>query len=150
MFGLYLLDIDKKVEEENRITEKKYEDLVEYSPLLKPETLMNGSQNLVFNSVAVSSDDQTVFLTVSSTTFPLSDCLWEVSASPSGRVIQYNLVTQETKVLVSHISFANGIELDPSEEFLLFCESGRARLHKYYLKGEPYSKQQSMFEIIPH
>ena len=139
MFGLYLLDIDKKVEEENRITEKKYEDLVEYSPLLKPETLMNGSQNLVFNSVAVSSDDQTVFLTVSSTTFPLSDCLWEVSASPSGRVIQYNLVTQETKVLVSHISFANGIELDPSEEFLLFSETGRARLHKYYLKGEPYS-----------
>ena len=139
MFGLYLLDIDKKVEEENRITEKKYEDLVEYSPLLKPETLMNGSQNLVFNSVAVSSDDQTVFLTVSSTTFPLSDCLWEVSASPSGRVIQYNLVTQETKVLVSHISFANGIELDPSEDFLLFSESGRARLHKYYLKGEPCS-----------
>ena len=140
MFGLYLVDIDKKVEEENRITEKKYEDLVEYTPLLSPNDLINGSQNLVFNSVAVSGDDQTVYLTVSSTTFPLSDCLWEVSARPSGRVLQYNLVTRETKVLVSHISFPNGIELDPSEEFFLFCESGRARLHKYYLKGKLVSK----------
>ena len=130
------MDIDKKVEEGNRITEKKYEDLVEYTPLLRPDTLINGSQNIVFNSLAVSEDDQTVYLTVSSTNFPLSDCLWEVSASPSGRVIQYNMVTQETKVLVSHISFANGIELDPAEEFLLFCESGRAKLHKYYLKGK--------------
>ena len=149
MFGLYLIDIDKKMEEENRITEKKYEDLVDYTPLLSPTTLINGSQNLVFNSLAVSSDDQTVYLTVSSTNFPLSDGLWEVSATPSGRVIQYNLVTQETEVLVSQISFANGIELDPTEDFLLFCESGRAKLHKYYLKGKvEFSK--SLIVIIEH
>lgn len=149
VFGLYLVDIDKKVEEENRITEKKYEDLVEYTPLLSPDTLMNGSQNFVFNSLAVSQDDQTVYLTVSSTNFPLSDCLWEVSASPSGRVIQYNMVTQETKVLVSHISFANGIELDPAEEFLLFCESGRAKLHKYYLKGEKAGTHEVLIDSLP-
>ena len=135
MFGLYLVDIDKKQEEENRITEKRHEDVVEYSALLTPDTLINGSQNLVFNSVALSRDDETVYLTVSSTNFPLSDALWEVSAEPSGRVIQFNLVSGETKVLVNHISFANGLELDPSEDFLIFCESGRARLHKYHLKG---------------
>ena len=149
MFGLYLIDIDKKMEEENRITEKKYEDLVDYTPLLSPATLINGSQNLVFNSLAVSSDDQTVYLTVSSTNFPLSDGLWEVSATPSGRVIQYNLVTQETEVLVSQISFANGIELDPTEDFLLFCESGRAKLHKYYLKGK-VEFRESLNVIIEH
>ena len=33
-------------------------------------------------------------------------------------------------VLVEEINFANGVELDPSEEFLLFCETGLARVHK--------------------
>ena len=33
-------------------------------------------------------------------------------------------------VLVEEINFANGVELDPSENFLLFCETGLARVHK--------------------
>ena len=58
MYGLYLIDIDKKQEEENRISEKKYEDIVDYSPLLTPDKLINGSQNFVFNSLVISSDDE--------------------------------------------------------------------------------------------
>ena len=33
-------------------------------------------------------------------------------------------------VLVEEINFANGVELDPRENFLLFCETGLARVHK--------------------
>ena len=33
-------------------------------------------------------------------------------------------------VLVEEINFANGLELDPRENFLLFCETGLARVHK--------------------
>ena len=33
-------------------------------------------------------------------------------------------------VLVEEINFANGVELDPNENFLLFCETGLARVHK--------------------
>ena len=136
VYGLYLIDIDKKQEEENRISKKKYEDQVDYTPLLTPDKVINGSENLVFNSLVLSSDDETVYLSVSSTNFPLSSGVFEISAKPSGRIVQFNLRTQEATVLVSEISFANGIELDPTEEFLIFCESGRARLHKFYLKGD--------------
>ena len=149
MYGLYLIDIDKKQEEENRISDKKYEDVVDYSPLLSPNKLINGSQNFVFNSLVISSDDETVYLTVSSTNFPLSEALWEVSARPSGRVIQFNLRSHETKVLVSEISFANGIELDPAEQFLIFCESGRARLHKYHLKGDKAGTHEVFVDSLP-
>jgi len=149
VYGLYLIDIDKKQEEENRISEKKYEDIVDYSPLLTPDKIINGSQNFVFNSLVMSSDDETVYLTVSSTNFHLSDSLWEVSSTPSGRVIQFNLRTQETKVLVSDISFANGIEMDPEEKFLIFCETGRARLHKYYLKGDKAGIHEVFLESLP-
>ena len=149
VYGLYLIDIDKKQEEENRISEKKYEDIVDYSPLLTPDKIINGSQNFVFNSLVMSSDDETVYLTVSSTNFHLSDSLWEVSSTPSGRVIQFNLRSQETKVLVSDISFANGIEMDPEEKFLIFCETGRARLHKYYLKGDKAGTHEVFLESLP-
>ncbi len=33
------------------------------------------------------------------------------------------------------LSFVNGMEMSPNGEFLLLCETGRARIHKYYLKG---------------
>ena len=36
----------------------------------------------------------------------------------------------QVMVLVEEINFANGVELDPSENFLLFCETGLARVHK--------------------
>ena len=36
----------------------------------------------------------------------------------------------QVMVLVEEINFANGVELDPRENFLLFCETGLARVHK--------------------
>ena len=72
-----------------------------------------------------------------STVFPLRDAAFELLGSPgTGRLVRYNLRTGETAVLVENLSFANGLELDPAERFLLFCESGTARLHKYHLTGE--------------
>jgi sugar lactone lactonase YvrE len=29
----------------------------------------------------------------------------------------------------------NGMELSPDGDYLLLCETGRATIHKYYLKG---------------
>ncbi len=39
------------------------------------------------------------------------------------------------QVLMDGLSFVNGMEMSPNGEFLLLCETGRARIHKYYLKG---------------
>ena len=39
-------------------------------------------------------------------------------------------ITIQVTVLVEEINFANGLELDPSENFLLFCETGMARVYK--------------------
>ena len=102
VFGLYMIDLDKRAEE-NRISESRYDTNVEYTALLTPDTLVNGSHNLVFNSLVLAADDVTVYLTVSSTNFPLQDALWEVSSAPSGRLIKYNIETKETEVLVRDI-----------------------------------------------
>ena len=46
-------------------------------------------------------------------------------------------------------SFANGIELDPSGDFLLFCESGRARLHKLHLSGPAAGTSEVFIDSLP-
>lgn len=148
VFGFYMLDLDKKVER-NRIMDLKDLDKVDYKPLLTPDILLNGSQNIVFNSLVLSQDDETVFLTVSSTRFPLRDSVFEIGSDPSGRVIKYNLRTEETEILVNDISFANGIEIDPEEEFILFCETGRAKIHKYYLKGAKTGQHEILADNLP-
>ena len=102
VFGLYLIDLDKKTDE-NRISDRKYDLNVEYTPILSPETIVNGSRNHVFNSLVLADDDKTVYISVSSTNFPLQDALWEVSSSPSGRILKYNLETGQTEVLLSGI-----------------------------------------------
>ena len=102
VYGLYMIDLDKKTEA-NRISESRYDHNVEYTALLTPDTLVNGSHNLVFNSLVLAPDDVTVYVTVSSTNFPLQDALWEVASSPSGRILKFNLETHKTEVLASGI-----------------------------------------------
>ena len=148
VFGLYMIDLDKRTEA-NRITDTKYDDSVEYTALLTPDTLVNGTQNLVFNSVVLADDDVTVYVTVSSTMFPLQDALWEAASSPSGRVLKFNIVTKQVDIIMNSLSFANGIEMSPGEEYLIVCESGRAKLHKYFLKGEKAGKSEIFLDSLP-
>ena len=51
-------------------------------------------------------------------------------------------------VLVEEINFANGVELDPSENFLLFCETGLARVHKQVLVMMVMMMMMSMMVLM--
>jgi len=148
VFGLYMLDLEKEVEE-NRIRPSQQLERVEYTQLLPPNLEVEGKIHKVYNSVVVSADEETVYLTVSSTRFVLSDGLFEMISDGSGRLVSYNLRTQKVMVLVEEINFANGVELDPSENFLLFCETGLARVHKYWLKGEKAGSSELLAENLP-
>jgi len=149
VLGLYLIDLDRPNESEGRITSFKTFDRVSYEQLLSPDTLVEGIENVVFNSVAIGSDNRTVYLTVSSTRFPLRDSMFEMVSDASGRVLQFDLETKETKVLVSSINFANGLELAQDESYLIFCETGRATIHKYYLKGEKAGTAEILTSSLP-
>ena len=58
-------------------------------------------------------------------------------------------VESDKFIIWKFFSFANGIELDPSEEFLIFCESGRARLHKFWLQGEKTGESEVFVDSLP-
>jgi sugar lactone lactonase YvrE len=148
IFGLYMVDLDRK-SEEGRITEHRQLESVGYTALLTPDMEIEGQHHLVYNSIALASDDDTVYLTVSSTRFQLSDGLFEIISDPSGRLVRYSLSTKEVTVLASGINFANGVALDPSEDFLLFCETGLLRVHKHHLKGERAGQTEVLADNLP-
>ena len=46
------------------------------------------------------------------------------------------------------LNFVNGLELSPAEDYLLVCETGRARIHKYYLNGNNNSTHTAVIIIF--
>lgn len=67
---------------------------------------------------------------------------------PSGRLMVYDPATKESKVLVEKIHFANGIVLSPDEDYLIFAECLRYRLHKYFIKG-PKAGKIHLYLFLP-
>ncbi|PWA95391.1 Six-bladed beta-propeller, TolB-like protein [Artemisia annua] len=55
---------------------------------------------------------------------------------PHGRLLSYDPSTKQTKVIVRDLYFANGVELSPEEDFVIFCETFMMRCHRYYLQGD--------------
>jgi len=72
-----------------------------------------------------------------------------VTSSPSGRLVRFHLGTRDVEVLEEGLSFANGLELGPGEEFLLFTETGRARLYKHTLKGAKAGRTEVLVDNLP-
>lgn len=46
-----------------------------------------------------------------------------LEGKPNGRLLSYNPVTKQTKVLLSHLYFANGVALSPDQSSVIFCET---------------------------
>lgn len=42
---------------------------------------------------------------------------------PDGRFLNYDPLTKQTKVIARDLYFANGVELSPNEDFVIYCES---------------------------
>ena len=54
----------------------------------------------------------------------------------TGRVLSYSPQTQDTKTLLEGLLFANGIAVDPREEYVFVCETLKARILRIKL-GDP-------------
>lgn len=65
-------------------------------------------------------------------------------ASRTGRLIEYDPKTDETKVLARNLWFSNGISIDKDEQFIIFAETFAMRLLKLYLNGP----QQGTIEVL--
>lgn len=90
-----------------------------------------------------------IYWTDSSSDFKLEDGIYTLLANPSGRLFHYSRSTKQTKVLVDELYFANGIALNPNEEFIVVAETGASRIRVYYLKGAKAGQSEVFIDRLP-
>ncbi|XP_071962815.1 adipocyte plasma membrane-associated protein-like [Antedon mediterranea] len=70
-------------------------------------------------------------------------------ADKSGRIIKHDLKTNKTVTLLEDIGWANGVQLSPEEDYLLYSEGQFARIMKLMLKGPNSGKVEVFYENLP-
>ena len=82
--------------------------------------------------------------------WPLKHVLWDfIEHKGTGRLIQYNATTGDTKVLMQGLQFANGVAVGPDDAFVLVTETGAYRIHRYWLKGEKAGTHEVFTDNLP-
>lgn len=66
-----------------------------------------------------------------------------------GRLLSFNPENNETRVLIEGLNFANGVALDPKENFILINETGSYRTLKFWLKGENAGETEVLVDNLP-
>ena len=69
--------------------------------------------------------------------------------SRTGRLLRYDPATQQTKIMMDGLFFANGVTLGPNEDYVLVNETGMGRVHRLWLKGERAGQQDIFIDELP-
>ena len=98
-----------------------------------------------------------VYFTDASTRFAAADFDSTMTASvydlmehsDNGRVIEYDPISQSSKVVLSGITFANGIAVAPDGQFFLVIETGEYRVWKHWLSGAKAGESEVIIDNLP-
>lgn len=87
------------------------------------------------DDVKVSSEGIAYF-TDASSKFALDDFEYDILENAgNGRLMSYNLATDELQVLAEGLYFANGVALAADESYVLVAETARYQIRRYWLTG---------------
>lgn len=68
---------------------------------------------------------------------------------PNGRLLEYNVASKQTRVLLSGLHFANGVAVGPEDAYVLVNETGAYRILRYWLKGEKAGTHDVFIDNLP-
>ncbi|TKR72222.1 hypothetical protein L596_019706 [Steinernema carpocapsae] len=112
-------------------------------------TLVNGVAVRFPDDLDVLNEDTIIFSDATtkwaSDDFPNE--MWELY--PSGRLIQLNLKTKETKVLAKDLGFSNGVQIFPDKKSVLVAESTAARITRVYIAGDKAGTSKVFMDNLP-
>ena len=117
-------------------------------PLVPATRLIDGTPNLITNSLTIAKKTGAIYFTSSSSWLTLSSSMPEIlRLNPSGRVMKYDPKSDSVEVLVDHVPFANGIQLSPDESFFVFASCGDTMIYKHHLEGPEAGTTQEFFQV---
>ncbi|PWA98074.1 calcium-dependent phosphotriesterase superfamily protein [Artemisia annua] len=78
-----------------------------------------------------------LYFTDASSKYELNDFAIDIfEGRPYGRLMSYDPSTKQTKVIARDLYYANGVEMSPDQDFVIFCETPMMRCMRYYVEGE--------------
>lgn len=93
--------------------------------------------------------DKNVYFT-DAAAWPLKHVLNEfVEHRGTGRLLQYNVESKETKVLMKGLLFANGVAVGPDDAYVLVNETAAYRVMRYWLKGDKAGTSEVFIDNLP-
>ncbi|XP_046364773.2 adipocyte plasma membrane-associated protein-like [Haliotis rufescens] len=110
---------------------------------------INGQKPQFLNDLDIASDG-TIYFSDSSTRWGRREnryCVME--AEETGRVMSFDPTTHAMSLLMEGLAFANGVQLSSDEDFLLVCETTKARIWRYWLKGSKAGQKEVFMENLP-
>ncbi|XP_039388107.1 adipocyte plasma membrane-associated protein isoform X1 [Mauremys reevesii] len=104
--------------------------------LLSTSEPVEGHKLSFVNDLTLTRDGRKIFFTDSSSKWQRRDYSFLVmEGTDDGRLLEYDTVTKEVKVLMVGLRFPNGVQLSPAEDFVLVAETTLARIRRYYVSG---------------
>ncbi|XP_051831789.1 adipocyte plasma membrane-associated protein isoform X2 [Antechinus flavipes] len=104
--------------------------------LLSSKIPIEGKKMSFVNDLTVTKDGRKIYFTDSSSKWQRRDYLLLVmEGTDDGRLLEYDTVTREVKVLMEGLRFPNGVQLSPAEDFVLVVETTMARIRRFYVSG---------------
>ena len=96
------------------------------------------------DDVAVASNGK-VYFSDASTRYGPGEMVYEaLEARPYGRLLEYDPITDQTRVLLDSLYFANGVAVAPDDSYVLVAETFRYRVQRLWLTG-PQAGQAEIF-----
>lgn len=94
--------------------------------------------------------DGTIYFTDASSRFPLTQLKADLlEHQPHGRFMSYDPKTNQTRVLLSDLYFANGVAVAPDQSFVLVNDTGTYTVRRYWLTGPKQGESDVFIENLP-
>jgi sugar lactone lactonase YvrE len=94
--------------------------------------------------------DKNVYFTDASSKFGYGRHMTDLlEHGANGRLLQYNVRTKETRMLMSGLHFANGVAVGPDDAYVLVNETAEYRILRYWLKGDKAGTHDVFVDNLP-
>ena len=129
--------------------EKGLLSLSEDGTLTTLTTEVDGQRMIFVDDLAIATDGR-IFFSDASQHFRYGEETMELfERRPSGRLLVYDPASQETKVLIDNLYFANGVALAPDESFVIVVETFEHRIMRYWIEGPKAGTRDVFAENLP-
>lgn len=102
------------------------------------------------DDVDVTADGSTLYFSDASSRYGLHEVMADVfEHRPNGRVLEYDIASGQTRVLMRDLHFANGVTMGPGDEYLLVNDMNKYRVLRHWLRGDKAGTTDVFIDNLP-